>query len=163
MTERHSGTKSERTLTSYVLRNLPQSLRIYQKRLEAEHVCCRTCAEAMWQCHQITSNHPQELTCYCMVQHRITYRNSQTNPEENIIVSFCDGNPEDSKETVDEMQSIVKELKSGNAPEEPSKASEPDVTEMDADELLGKMDMSEFFDPSELEELQKEIEKENEA
>lgn len=61
------------------------------------------------------------------------------------------------------MQSIVKELKSGNAPEEPSKASEPDVTEMDADELLGKMDMSEFFDPSELEELQKEIEKENEA
>ena len=34
---------------------------------------------------------------------------------------------------------------------------------MDADELLGKMDMSEFFDPSELEELQKEIEKENEA
>jgi len=49
----------------------------------------------------------------------------------------------------------VNELKSGEKSQEPSKTSEPDVSEMDADELLG--DMSEFFDPSELEELQKEI------
>ena len=155
MTERQSGIKSERTSTSYVLRNLPPSLRIYQKRLEAEHVCCRTCAEAMWQCHQQMTNQPQELTCYCMIQHRITYRNSQINPEENIIVNFCDGNPEDSNEIVAEMQTVVNELKSENAPQEPSKTSEPDVSEIDADELLGKM--SDFFDPSELEEIQKEM------
>lgn len=52
----------------------------------------------------------------------------------------------------------MNELKSENAPQEPSKtseSSEPNVSEMDADELLGNM--SEFFDPSELEELQKEI------
>ena len=154
MTERQSGIKSERTSTSYVLRNLPPSLRIYQKRLEAEHVCCRTCAEAMWQCHQITSNHPQELTCYCMIQHRITYRNSQINPEENIIVNLCDGNPEDSIAIVDEMQTVVKDLKSKTS-EEPSQTPDAGVSDEDADELLGKM--SEFFDPSELEEIQKEM------
>ncbi len=53
------------------------------------------------------------------------------------------------------MQTVVKELKSKTS-EEPSQTSDTDVSdEIDADELLGKM--SEFFDPSELEELQKEM------
>lgn len=52
------------------------------------------------------------------------------------------------------MQTVVKDLKSKTS-EEPSKTSEPDVSEIDADELLGKM--SDFFDPSELEEIQKEM------
>lgn len=150
MTERQSGIKSERTSTSYVLRNLPPSLKIYQKRLEQEHVCCRTCAEAMWQCHQQASNQPPELTCYCMIQHRITYRNSVINPEENIIVNFCDGNPEESNAIVEEMKTVVNELKA----EVPAQ-QEADMSELDADELLGNM--SEFFDPSEIEAIKKEI------
>lgn len=53
------------------------------------------------------------------------------------------------------MQTVVKDLKSKTA-EEPSQTPDTDVSdEIDADELLGKM--SEFFDPSELEELQKEM------
>ena len=152
MTERQSGIKSERTLTSYVLRNLPPSLRIYQKRLEQEHVCCRTCAEAMWQCHQQMTNQPQELTCYCMIQHRITYRNSLINPEENIIVNFCDGNPEESNAIVEEMKTVVNELKA----EVPAQ-QEADMSELDVDELLNDIDVSELFDPSEFEAIKKEI------
>lgn len=52
------------------------------------------------------------------------------------------------------MQTVVKDLKSKTS-EEPSQTPDTDVSEIDADELLGKM--SEFFDPSELEELQKEM------
>lgn len=57
------------------------------------------------------------------------------------------------------MKAVVSELKSGNVPGEPTEETEEtaDLSEMDADELLGQMDMSEFFDPSELEELQKEV------
>jgi len=72
------------------------------------------------------------------------------NPEENIIVNFCDGNPEESNAIVEEMKTVVNELKA----EVPAQ-QEADMSELDADELLGNM--SEFFDPSEIEAIKKEI------
>ena len=87
-----------------------------------------------------------------MIQHRITYRNSVINQEENIIVNFCDGNPEESNAIVEEMKTVVNELKA----EVPAQ-QEADMSELDVDELLNDMDVSELFDPSEFEAIKKEI------
>lgn len=79
------------------------------------------------------------------------------NQEENIIVNFCDGNPEESNAIVEEMKTVVNELKAENASEVPAQQSEIELSELDVDELLNDMDVSELFDPTEIEAIKKEI------
>lgn len=61
------------------------------------------------------------------------------------------------------MKSVVNELKTENASETPVvQQAEADMSELDVDELLNDMDVSELFDPTEFEAIKKEI-KDNET
>lgn len=61
------------------------------------------------------------------------------------------------------MKSVVNELKAENASETPVvQQAEADMSELDVDELLNDMDVSELFDPTEFEAITKEI-KDNET
>lgn len=61
------------------------------------------------------------------------------------------------------MKSVVNELKAENASETPVvQQAEADMSELDVDELLNDMDVSELFDPTEFEAIKKEI-KDNET
>lgn len=51
------------------------------------------------------------------------------------------------------MKTVVNELKA----EVPAQQEEADMSELDVDELLNDMDVSELFDPSEFEAIKKEI------
>ncbi|MBP3747946.1 MAG: hypothetical protein J6I35_00120 [Ruminobacter sp.] len=64
---------------------------------------------------------------------------------------------------MEEMKSVVNELKAENASETPVvQQAEADMSELDVDELLNDMDVSELFDPTEFEAIKKEI-KDNET